>query len=288
MFFNIPLIMVFVKGAAPGRPCRSCPDLNNSNPDLPQRRFFYLYQPYPKRNTMPEYSDCSVACQQQYQELEKELENLKQKCAFLQQVLDQVPANIYVSDLDQGVVWCNKTNEDTLGYTLAEIREMGGMEYLYRVVHPEDHVVPDSSITHYQEFDGAEYGGVFRARHRLFPEYKWFMGWAKAFRKDAAGKVKELVCVDVDLSPRMNTETQLVEALKANLQLKNKLLVKKLGKREMEVLTLIGKGHSSKSIADLLFLSLHTVNTHRRNIQHKLGTTRAAELVSLAHEAGLT
>ena len=236
---------------------------------------------------MPEHSDSTSAWQQRYQDLQKELDELKEKCAFLQQVLDQVPANIYISDLEQGVIWCNKTNEETLGYSLAEIREMGGIAYLYQIVHPDDHAVPDNSITHYRQFDGAEYGGVFRARHRQDPEYKWFMGWAKAFRKDAAGQVQDLVCVDVDMSPRMNTETQLVEALKENLKLKNKLLIKNLGKREVEVLALIGKGYSSKAIAEMLFLSLHTVNTHRRNIQQKLGTNRVAELVSLAHEVGL-
>jgi DNA-binding CsgD family transcriptional regulator len=236
---------------------------------------------------MSEDPESSMDWQQQCRELKKEVEALKEKCAFLQQVLDQVPANIYISNLEQGVVWCNKTNEDSLGYTLAEIRQMGGMEYLYRVVHPEDHSIPDNSITHYREFDGAEYGGIFRARHRQNPEYKWFMGWAKAFRKDATGKVQDLLCVDVDMSPRMNTETQLVEALKESLKQKNKLLIRNLGKREIEVLTLIGKGYSSQAIADKLFLSLHTVSTHRRNIQKKLGTTRA-ELVSLAHEAGLS
>jgi DNA-binding CsgD family transcriptional regulator len=236
---------------------------------------------------MSEDPESSMDWQQQCRELKKEVEALKEKCAFLQQVLDQVPANIYISNLEQGVVWCNKTNEDSLGYTLAEIRQMGGMEYLYRVVHPEDHSIPDNSITHYREFDGAEYGGIFRARHRQNPEYKWFMGWAKAFRKDATGKVQDLLCVDVDMSPRMNTETQLVEALKESLKQKNKLLIRNLGKREIEVLTLIGKGYSSQAIADRLFLSLHTVSTHRRNIQKKLGTTRA-ELVSLAHEAGLS
>jgi PAS domain S-box-containing protein len=237
---------------------------------------------------MSENPDAAVARQEQYQELKKEVAALKERCAFLQQVLDQVPANIYISDLNEGVIWCNKTNEETLGYTLAEIREMGGMEYLYRVVHPDDHVVPDKSITHYQQFNGAEYGGVFRARYREQGEYKWFMGWAKAFRKDREGKVQHLLCVDVDLSPRMNTEAQLVEVLRENLKQKNNLLIRNLGKREVEVLTLIGQGLSSKAIAEKLFLSLHTVNTHRRNIQHKLGTTRVAELVALAHEAGLS
>ncbi|MBC5773227.1 PAS domain-containing protein [Pontibacter sp. KCTC 32443] len=220
-------------------------------------------------------------------ELEKQLQELQTKCDFLEKVVHEVPANIYISDLKKGVIWCNKTNEETLGYTLAEIREMGGMEYMYNIVHPDDHTVPDDSITHYQHFDGAEFGGVFRAKHKKETAYKWFIGWAKAFQKDAANQVQELLCVDVDMSPRMNTDEQLVQALRENLKQKNKLLVNCLRKRELEVLDLVCKGLSSKAIADKLFISLNTVSTHRKNIQQKLGTANVADLVSLGKEAGL-
>ncbi|MBR0570435.1 helix-turn-helix transcriptional regulator [Microvirga sp. STS03] len=220
-------------------------------------------------------------------ELEQQLLELQQKCDFLEKVIHEVPANIYISDLEKGLTWCNKTNEESLGYTLEEIREMGGLEYMYKIVHPEDHNIPDDSITHYQNFEGAEYGGVFRAKHKDEKEYKWFIGWAKAFSKKGPDEVKELLCVDVDMSPRMNTDTQLVQALRDNLKQKNKLLIKCLRKREIEVLDLVCKGFNSKEIADKLFISPNTVSTHRKHIQQKLGTANVADLVSLGKEAGL-
>ncbi len=219
--------------------------------------------------------------------LKQELAALKEKYAFLERVINEMPANVYISDLDKGVVWCNKTNEETLGYTMEEIREMGGVEYIYHIVHPEDRAIPANSVDHYSSFDGAEFGGIFRARHKNSKEYKWFTGWAKAFRKDEQGNVKDLLCVDVDLSPRMNTEKQLVAALQENLKQKNKLLIKSLRKREIEVLSLICNGMSSKLIADTLNISFHTVQSHRKNLQAKLGTSNLAELVSVAREAGL-
>jgi DNA-binding CsgD family transcriptional regulator len=219
--------------------------------------------------------------------LKKELAELKEKCFFLERVVHELPANIYISDLKEGVVWCNRTNEETLGYTLQEILEMGGMEYLYQIVHPEDRTIPDESINHYHSFDGAEYGGIFRAKHKNKKEYKWFTGWAKAFRKNPQGDVQDILCVDVDLSPRMNTEKQLVAALQENLKHKNKLLIKALRKRELEVLKLICQGMSSKLIADKLSISFHTVQSHRKNLQAKLGTGSVAELVSFARESGL-
>ncbi|WP_205500838.1 DUF4080 domain-containing protein [Rufibacter psychrotolerans] len=225
--------------------------------------------------------------QEKVEKLKKQVEALKEKCAFLERVIQEVPANIYISDLQEGVVWCNKTNEETLGYSLEEIREMGGLEYLRRIVHPEDHCVQDNSVTHYQEFTGAEYGGIFRARHKAQEEYKWFMGWAKAFSQNQDGEVAELLCVDVDMSPRMNTEKQLITALQENLKLKNKLLINSLSKREQEILTMVCQGMSSKQIASKLYLSFHTVTTHRRNIQTRLGTANVADMVALAKEAGL-
>ncbi|NCI45215.1 helix-turn-helix transcriptional regulator [Sediminibacterium sp. WSJ-3] len=49
--------------------------------------------------------------------------------------------------------------------------------------------------------------------------------------------------------------------------------------REREILVKITGGYSSKQIADELFLSQHTVLTHRRNILRKLDCRNMAELV---------
>lgn len=43
-----------------------------------------------------------------------------------------------------------------------------------------------------------------------------------------------------------------------------------LSKREMEILRLVGEGHTSKEIADLLSISINTVSRHRQNILEKL------------------
>lgn len=48
--------------------------------------------------------------------------------------------------------------------------------------------------------------------------------------------------------------------------------------RETEVLKLISKGHSNKEIADKLFISTHTVITHRKNITEKTGIRSASGL----------
>ena len=56
--------------------------------------------------------------------------------------------------------------------------------------------------------------------------------------------------------------------------------------REKEVLKLIAEGKSSKEIADLLFISIYTVNNHRAKIIKKLGLKKTADLVRYAISEG--
>lgn len=61
----------------------------------------------------------------------------------------------------------------------------------------------------------------------------------------------------------------------------------KLTTRELEIVELIAEGKSTKEIASHLFLSTHTVYTHRKNIMKKLGVNSGAELILYAIKTGL-
>lgn len=55
-----------------------------------------------------------------------------------------------------------------------------------------------------------------------------------------------------------------------------------LSERERDVLKLLANGKSQKEIAEELFISIHTVVTHRKNISNKLGIKSTAALVIYA------
>lgn len=57
-----------------------------------------------------------------------------------------------------------------------------------------------------------------------------------------------------------------------------------LSKREEEVLALIASGKSLREIADTLFISVKTVETHKQHIQDKLNLKNTAQLVKYAIE----
>lgn len=63
-----------------------------------------------------------------------------------------------------------------------------------------------------------------------------------------------------------------------------KSLFPKLTEREVEILRLIGNEMSSQQIADKLFLSFHTVESHRANLMSKAGVKNTAGLIRWATE----
>jgi len=61
----------------------------------------------------------------------------------------------------------------------------------------------------------------------------------------------------------------------------------KLSDREREVLQLIAEGHSNRGIAELLHVSVKTVETHRAHLMDKLGIRTTAELTRYAVRKGV-
>lgn len=55
-----------------------------------------------------------------------------------------------------------------------------------------------------------------------------------------------------------------------------------LSSREKEVLQLIANGMTNPQIAETLFISLHTVDSHRKNLLTKFGINNTASLIKLA------
>lgn len=76
-------------------------------------------------------------------------------------------------------------------------------------------------------------------------------------------------------SPSASTSSTLARALSV------------LTPRELEVLKLVAEGHTNQEIADLLVLSIKTVQAHRANVMEKLGLSDITQLVRFALRHGL-
>lgn len=82
-------------------------------------------------------------------------------------------------------------------------------------------------------------------------------------------------------------KTYLQPALGAKLAAEPESTAGDLSERETDVLRLIALGHTNAEIAEKLYISVRTVETHRAHIQQKLGVTSRAELVQSALSRGL-
>jgi DNA-binding NarL/FixJ family response regulator len=60
-----------------------------------------------------------------------------------------------------------------------------------------------------------------------------------------------------------------------------------LTEREIEIIKLIAEKYTNQEIADKLFISIHTVYTHRKNIMKKLQIKSPVELILYAIDSGI-
>jgi len=63
--------------------------------------------------------------------------------------------------------------------------------------------------------------------------------------------------------------------------------IPKLSRREQEILNLIAEEYTSSEIAEKLFISLKTVESHRKNLHQKLNVRNSAGLIKTAIQKGL-
>jgi DNA-binding NarL/FixJ family response regulator len=109
--------------------------------------------------------------------------------------------------------------------------------------------------------------------------------------KDAAfeelsGAIKAILKGQIYLSPSI--AGVVVNQAFARSGAKSKPEQPRLSQREREVLQLIAEGKSTREIAAALYVSVKTVETHRKQIMDKLGLYSVAELTKYAIREGFT
>ena len=116
---------------------------------------------------------------------------------------------------------------------------------------------------------------------------------AEALRLGASGYVPKeaaesqlLEAIEVAAEGGTYLEPQLGARLAANVAATGRAAAE-LSEREIEVLRLIARGLTNREMAERLYLSVRTVESHRARIQRKLGHSRRSDLVEYAQERGL-
>ena len=82
-------------------------------------------------------------------------------------------------------------------------------------------------------------------------------------------------------------DLSVIESKISSYVTKNYTRFRRLTTREKQILQLIADGYNSYQISDALFISIHTVNNHRKNIMNKLETVSLPHLIRFAVSFGL-
>jgi len=168
-------------------------------------------------------------------------------------------------------------------------------DIIYNRIHPEDLV--GKRMLEYDFLKFADklndvgmlrYKAVCRIRIRNNRnEYMYVNNSTQVLQRSPNGRIWLILC-GYDLSPEQSASPDIFPRI-INNETGETTVVSLTDKRahiltgrEKEVLRLIKKGKLSKEIADVLGISVHTVNRHRQNILEKLSVGNSMEAVTAA------
>jgi DNA-binding CsgD family transcriptional regulator len=174
--------------------------------------------------------------------------------------------------------------ERVLGYPAAEF----SLERLYQQIHPDDAALVGRATVLSAEY-AAQYkaetlGHVFSTAYRLRHQQGHYVRVLRqnyGLHSDEEGNMLVIASIYTDISAHKRSDDVTFHCTDERLQRRLEELGPPrpaLSQREQAVLALVIAGHSSQQIAAELHLSVHTVNTHRRNIHRKTSRRYPLEL----------
>jgi len=217
-------------------------------------------------------------------------EELKKKVEEFSFYAEKMPGVVMIHEVGEfPVVYMSSNGLRLLGLSLKELQELG-TEYYNRYFNQEDSndLIPKILKLLGEKNPDDSFTFIQQVKLKDRDEWVWHISCTRIFAFDKHGEPKLVVTVSVPIDRMKHMEAKAERLLKENMFLKKNLKnFLSLGGREKEVLKLVALGKSSKEIADELFVSQETVNTHRKNIKRKLNISSNYDFVEYAHSFDL-
>lgn len=193
---------------------------------------------------------------------------------------------MYVTDVvDSKLVYVSPGIKEVLGYEPEEFH----IDLVFQSIHPDDREeVLKRSIKGF-EF-GINKNEVIPLKQVFTIEYRMIRKDRKVINvirmgtiltNDKLGNAVHHCSIVTDLIHK-NNNAEIIHYIQENILNNAKQVI--LTKRELEILKLIAEGKSSREICEALFLSFHTVNTHRKNMLKNNEVKNTTELIRLAQK----
>jgi DNA-binding CsgD family transcriptional regulator len=185
-----------------------------------------------------------------------------------------LPCAVIIHDLrDWSVVYMSERGLKSLGTTLQEITALTSGDYYKLYFNQEDaeDYVPKILALLERNNDDETVSYFQQVRFPGKDDWSWHLSSTKIFMRDATGKPSLTITIAVALDAMHHMTAKAERLLQENNFLRqNYKNFSALTRREKEVLTQVALGKSATEIANTLYISVTTAETHRKNIKHKL------------------
>lgn len=219
------------------------------------------------------------------------IESLEEQIKIVAAGATKLPGAVIIHDIqDWTVTWMSDYGLKALKISLEEVTNISAEDYYVRFFNEEDYkdYVPkilgllarnnDEEIVTY--FQQVKVGGK--------SDWTWHMSSTKVFMRSKNGKPLYTITISFPIDAMHHMTSKAARILEENNFLRrNFQKFSKLSARECEVLKKLALGKSSAETGEELFISLSTVDTHRKNIRKKLGTASYFELCQYARSFDL-
>lgn len=226
--------------------------------------------------------------------------------AMIDTVLPETPSFFYVLELKSlKYRFMGRQQYNVSGYTNEEVMEKG-VEFFVNSVHPDDigillnevypafvRIIEEAPIEERRRAQ-VQYNYRFRIKsgeYQNLVEQTYVleldnMGSASLFLGHVTVLLNQEV-LPVRFACRRINDAGVAETFYHKTFAGEESLLDRVTPREMDILRNLAMGKKSREIADELYISKHTVDTHRRNLLKKLECKSTVDLAQLAFANGL-
>lgn len=212
-----------------------------------------------------------------------ELESIFAKGEEFKSVGEKLPISIHRNDT--GTLRMLDYNDLTLkyiGYSREELDELGA-RYFEKHMHPYNREVTTKQVVQAARKDPGKVIGYIEYIHVYAKEeeYKPVLSFTKI------GEADPTKTLGLSLIPQMFYNSKMPEKMEQIIEMdefkfKHFKQFQQLSKREKEILKLLAEGLNNPKIANRLFISRQTVETHRKHINRKLDIKHYRDVMKYA------
>jgi DNA-binding CsgD family transcriptional regulator len=231
----------------------------------------------------------SGAFQQQVLDIQSSIfclgNQVRQQSISVAEIGDYIPGSVMVQDLNAMTnLYMNKFGCDILHHSSEELKTFGA-EYFSRFFPADEIVTHKQALMQFinQNDSTRLHSFLQRVRPGLHAEFSWYFTTSRLITSPTDPAFSNLVNIAVPVNMLSMTGHRISNMIENDDYIrKNFYRFNMLSTREKEIIRLIVEGRSSYEIAQMLFRSIHTINTHRKNIIHKLEVNSLASLIKFA------